>query len=199
MRPATSSFSFTVRAAGTRPRACGWGASASAGSSPTSTRTCGMATASRFSLVVGDATALPGVKFVITLDTDTQLPRDSARQFIGAMAHPLNRPRFGPRGRPSQRGARDGGLRHPAAAGEHQPARRESLVVRAPARGRPGHRSLHARRLRRLPGRVRRGLVHRQGHLRRRRLRARARRPLSREPHPEPRPARRVLCPRRRC
>jgi cellobiose phosphorylase len=49
----------------------------------------------RFSLVVGDTAVLPGVKYVITLDTDTQLPRDSARQFAGAMAHPLNRPRFG--------------------------------------------------------------------------------------------------------
>ncbi len=34
---------------------------------------------------------LSSVKYVITLDTDTQLPRDSARQFVGAMAHPLNR------------------------------------------------------------------------------------------------------------
>ena len=33
-------------------------------------------------------------KYVITLDTDTQLPRDSARQFVGVMAHPLNRARF---------------------------------------------------------------------------------------------------------
>ena len=33
-------------------------------------------------------------KYVITLDTDTQLPRDSARQFVGAMAHPLNRARY---------------------------------------------------------------------------------------------------------
>ena len=47
-----------------------------------------------FSLVVGDTAILPGVKYVITLDTDTQLPRDSAWQFVGAMAHPLNRPRF---------------------------------------------------------------------------------------------------------
>ncbi|KAF0101517.1 MAG: carbohydrate binding:glycosyltransferase 36:glycosyltransferase 36 associated [bacterium] len=45
-----------------------------------------------FSLVVGDIAALAGVKYVITLDTDTQLPRDAARQFVGAMAHPLNRP-----------------------------------------------------------------------------------------------------------
>ena len=48
----------------------------------------------RFSLVVGDLKALPEIKYVITLDTDTQLPRDTAQQFIGAMAHPLNRPHY---------------------------------------------------------------------------------------------------------
>jgi len=48
----------------------------------------------RFSLVVGKTAGLSGVKYVITLDTDTQLPRDSARQFVGAMAHPLNRARY---------------------------------------------------------------------------------------------------------
>ena len=45
-----------------------------------------------FSLVVGATAVLAGVKYVITLDTDTQLPRDAARQFVGTMAHPLNRP-----------------------------------------------------------------------------------------------------------
>ena len=50
------------------------------------------ALASRFAEVVGDLTVLPEVRYVITLDTDTQLPRDSARQMVGAMAHPLNRP-----------------------------------------------------------------------------------------------------------
>ncbi|MEO8410055.1 MAG: hypothetical protein ABI478_05745 [Propionivibrio sp.] len=45
-----------------------------------------------FALVVGDLTILPNIKYVITLDTDTQLPRDAARQLIGAMAHPLNQP-----------------------------------------------------------------------------------------------------------
>jgi len=44
----------------------------------------------RFSLIVGDIAALPRVRYVITLDTDTQLPRDAASQFIGAIAHPLN-------------------------------------------------------------------------------------------------------------
>lgn len=47
-----------------------------------------------FSCIVGDTTVLQNVKYVITLDTDTQLPRDSARQFVGTMAHPLNRPRY---------------------------------------------------------------------------------------------------------
>jgi len=48
----------------------------------------------RFSLIAGTMHALSFVKFVITLDTDTQLPRDSARQLVGAMAHPLNRAQF---------------------------------------------------------------------------------------------------------
>lgn len=39
--------------------------------------------------------ALPA-RYVITLDTDTQLPRDAARQLVGAMAHPLNRPVYDP-------------------------------------------------------------------------------------------------------
>ena len=48
----------------------------------------------RFSLIVGEMTVLSSVKYVITLDTDTQLPRDSAWQLVGAMAHPLNRARY---------------------------------------------------------------------------------------------------------
>jgi cyclic beta-1,2-glucan synthetase len=47
-----------------------------------------------FSAVVGETAILSNVKYVITLDTDTQLPRDSARQFVGTMAHPLNRARY---------------------------------------------------------------------------------------------------------
>ena len=50
--------------------------------------------AAAFSLVVGDTRALRETRFVITLDTDTQLPRDSAREFAGTMAHPLNRARY---------------------------------------------------------------------------------------------------------
>lgn len=47
-----------------------------------------------FCLIVGNTAVLPTVKYVITLDTDTQLPRETAHQLIGAMAHPLNRPRL---------------------------------------------------------------------------------------------------------
>ena len=48
----------------------------------------------RFSLIVGDVASLPAVTYVITLDTDTQLPLDSARQFVATMAHPLIRPHY---------------------------------------------------------------------------------------------------------
>ena len=38
-----------------------------------------------------------GVRYVITLDADTRLPRDAALRLIGKMAHPLNRPRYSTR------------------------------------------------------------------------------------------------------
>ncbi|HPB33141.1 MAG TPA: cyclic beta 1-2 glucan synthetase, partial [Candidatus Sumerlaeota bacterium] len=47
-----------------------------------------------FSKIMGATELLSNVKYVITLDTDTQLPRDAAAKFIGTMAHPLNHPRF---------------------------------------------------------------------------------------------------------
>ena len=53
----------------------------------------------KFSLVVGDTCGLQNIRYVITLDTDTQLPRDSARQFIATMAHPLNQPQLDAAGR----------------------------------------------------------------------------------------------------
>jgi cyclic beta-1,2-glucan synthetase len=48
----------------------------------------------RFAIIVGETRVLSNVKYVITLDTDTQLARDSAWQFVGAMAHPLNVARY---------------------------------------------------------------------------------------------------------
>src|SRR5947207_290240 len=45
-----------------------------------------------FIVQTGDASQLADVRFVITLDADTQLPRDVARRLIGTAIHPLNRP-----------------------------------------------------------------------------------------------------------
>ena len=43
----------------------------------------------------GSRPAIPAdVRYVITLDADTRLPRDAVRRLVGKMAHPLNRPRF---------------------------------------------------------------------------------------------------------
>ncbi len=45
-----------------------------------------------FNTIVGDLSRLLKIRYVITLDTDTQLPRDTAAKMVAAMAHPLNRP-----------------------------------------------------------------------------------------------------------
>ncbi len=43
---------------------------------------------------VGDPDHLADVRFVITLDSDTQLPHATARRMVETLAHPLNQPRF---------------------------------------------------------------------------------------------------------
>jgi cyclic beta-1,2-glucan synthetase len=48
---------------------------------------------------VGDPDFLPNVRFVITLDSDTQLPPGTARRMVETLAHPLNQPRFDSSGR----------------------------------------------------------------------------------------------------
>ena len=47
-----------------------------------------------FVLHVGDSTILPHIKYVLTLDADTELPPGSAHVLVGAIAHPLNHPRL---------------------------------------------------------------------------------------------------------
>lgn len=44
-----------------------------------------------FPVKIGNLAVLPQVRFVITLDSDTELPRGAARRMIGTLAHPLNR------------------------------------------------------------------------------------------------------------
>jgi len=50
-----------------------------------------------FPVKVGDLSLLSRIRFVITLDSDTELPRGSAHRMIGTMAHPLNQAIIDPR------------------------------------------------------------------------------------------------------
>ncbi len=43
-----------------------------------------------FPVKIGDLDLLVRIRFVITLDSDTELPRGSAHRMVGALAHPLN-------------------------------------------------------------------------------------------------------------
>ena len=57
------------------------------------------ATDTTFVAVGGPPHTLPpappaGVRYVITLDADSRMPRETARRLVGKMAHPLNHPRF---------------------------------------------------------------------------------------------------------
>jgi cyclic beta-1,2-glucan synthetase len=49
-----------------------------------------------FTVQLGNLELLPGVRYVLTLDTDSRLPRSVARSLIGIISHPLNRPVFDP-------------------------------------------------------------------------------------------------------
>jgi hypothetical protein len=55
-------------------------------------------------LCAGDRAQLEGIRFVITLDADTQLLRDTARRLVETLAHPLNQARLSPDGRRVIRG-----------------------------------------------------------------------------------------------
>ena len=95
--PARSSSCFTAIGNGTSASRCGWDGSASAASSKSSTACCAAPTDTSFTTQVGPLDALAGIRYCITLDSDTQLPRDAARELIGIIAHPLNRPVVDPK------------------------------------------------------------------------------------------------------
>lgn len=50
------------------------------------------ATDTSYVTIAGNRDGLPAIRYVITLDADTELPPNTARRLVGAMAHPLNRP-----------------------------------------------------------------------------------------------------------
>ena len=115
---------------------------------------------------------LLATRYVITLDADTRLPPGVTYRLVGTMAHPLNRPDILSVGGPGGRRLRDHAAAHHADP-PHRPWRLSlpGDILRAQRDGRLCHR-----RFRRLPRFVPRGIVHRQGHLRNRRLSGRARR-----------------------
>lgn len=49
---------------------------------------------SRLTLVLGNPDLLKGTRFVLTLDADTQLPKNKGRELVEVLAHPLNRPQI---------------------------------------------------------------------------------------------------------
>ncbi len=47
-----------------------------------------------FLSIIGEESVYSSVKFIITLDADTQLPREAAHKMVGTLAHPLNKAVF---------------------------------------------------------------------------------------------------------
>jgi cyclic beta-1,2-glucan synthetase len=47
-----------------------------------------------FIIATADSALLTQIRYVITLDSDTRLPRDAARRLVGIALHPLNRPQY---------------------------------------------------------------------------------------------------------
>jgi cyclic beta-1,2-glucan synthetase len=53
-------------------------------------------TTTSFNVQLGDLTLLSSVRYCLTLDSDTLLPRDAAKKLLGILEHPLNQPHFDP-------------------------------------------------------------------------------------------------------
>jgi len=49
-----------------------------------------------YTVQVGDLDQLGAIRYLITLDADTILPRDSARRLVATLAHPINQAQFDP-------------------------------------------------------------------------------------------------------
>jgi hypothetical protein len=127
-----------------------------------------------FPIKAGPLEVLERVRYVITLDSDTQLPRGTAARMIGTMAHPLNQAIIDPKLRIVTKGY---GILQPRVGVSVASASRSRLA--SPLLRRDRLRHLHSRRLRRLPRPLRRGHLCRQGHLRGQRSAPGPRPPLS--------------------
>ena len=129
------------------------------------------ATDTSFSTQVGDLDVLPSVRYCITLDSDTRLPRDAAQAPDWHHRAPVEPAALRPAA-----GTRHRRLRHPAAARQRDDGERGGFALRAHVRRPHRRRSVHDGRVRRLPGSLRRRHLHGQRTLRRRCLYGGARR-----------------------
>jgi len=62
------------------------------------------ATDTSFHAQVGSLELLPSIRYCLTLDSDTRLPRDVARKLVGIICHPLNQAQLDPKTRRVTRG-----------------------------------------------------------------------------------------------
>ena len=183
----------TGRAAGTSARACGWAGSASAASWPSSTGSCAAARRDAFSTIVGDVDAAAAACATSSRSTPTRCCRPTRRRCWSARSRIRSTaPCYDPaRGRV----VRGYGILQPR-VGVSLPSAHRSRFA-AIHSGHPGRRSVHDGGVRRVPGPLRRRELHRQGHLRRRCVRAGDARPLPREHAALARPDRGQLRARR--
>ena len=84
---------------------------------------------SSFPIREGDLSFLQRVRYVITLDADTILPRDAARELIAVLAHPLNRARLKPVRCGRMRRRSRFGIYHSPAAHRYQSAQQRRLLL----------------------------------------------------------------------
>jgi cyclic beta-1,2-glucan synthetase len=56
-------------------------------------------TTTSFSVQIGSPQVLPAVRYCLTLDSDTRLPRDAAKKLLGIITHPLNQAEVDPASR----------------------------------------------------------------------------------------------------
>ena len=57
-----------------------------------------------FAVQIGSPDVLPAVRYCLTLDSDTRLPRDAAKKLLGIITHPLNQAQIDPVSRRVTRG-----------------------------------------------------------------------------------------------
>ena len=145
-----ASSSFIAIGNGTPASTRGSAGSGSAERSKSSTACCGAPPTPASRPRSAQLDVLPSVRYCLTLDSDTRLPRDAAKRLIGIIAHPLNQAQVDRQPR-----ARHRRLRDSAAARQRDHGERGRIAVRAHVRRPHRRRPVHDGGLRRVPGSLR--------------------------------------------